>query len=109
MKNLKKKYGGWALVTGASSGIGKEFVRELASQGFNMALVARSEEALKQMSQEITSKHAVETRIILADFTKEDAVQAVYDAVDDLDIGLLIPAAGVDEMGTFEEFSYKFC
>lgn len=107
MKNLKKKYGGWALVTGASSGIGKEFVRELASQGFNMALVARSEEALKQLSQEITSKHAVETRIILADFTKEDAVQAVYDAVDDLDIGLLIPAAGVDEMGLFLDKNYS--
>jgi len=106
MRNLKKNYDGWALVTGASSGIGKEFVYKLAEQGFNIVLVARSDSELQRISQELMIKYEIRTRVVLADLAKLGSVQAIYDAVVDLDIGLLIPAAGVDEMGLFLEKDY---
>lgn len=106
MRNLKKKYDGWALVTGASSGIGKEFVRHLAAQGFDLVLVARNEAALEALSTEVTSEHKVNTRIVVADLAEKDAVKKVFDETQDLDIGLLVPSAGVDEMGLFLEKDY---
>lgn len=106
MQNLKKKYDGWALVTGASSGIGKEFARELAEQGFDVVLVARSEDALNTLSQELQAKHKVQTRILPVDLIADGASQEVFDAVSDLDIGLVVAAAGIDEMGLFLEKDY---
>lgn len=106
MQNLKKKYNGWALITGASSGIGKEFAKELARQGFNIVLVARHEDALNKISQKLQSAYHVKTRVISADLSLEGEAQKVFDACHELDIGLLIPAAGIDEMGLFLEKDY---
>jgi len=106
MQNLKKKYEGWALITGASSGIGEAFAYELAAQGFNLVLVARSEETLQSLAQTLESKHSVQTLVVPADLTQPGAVQALYEEVASLDIGLLIPAAGSDEMGLFLDKDY---
>lgn len=107
MQNLKQKYDGWALVTGASSGIGKAFVQQLAAQGYNLVLVARREEALAALAREVEDKHSIETRIVVADFAAEGAVAKVIDQTDDLDIGLLVPCAGIDEMGLFLDKHYS--
>ncbi len=106
MRNLKRIYDGWALVTGASSGIGKEFVRELAKQGFNLILVARNEKALSQLSLELKAKYSVQIRVISMDLAQGGAAQSLYEQVSDIDIGLLIPSAGIDEMGQFLEKDY---
>jgi len=55
-KHLKQTYGGWALVTGASSGIGSDFAKILASEGFNVVLTARTESSLKALAEEIEKK-----------------------------------------------------
>ena len=67
--NLKKRYGGgWALVTGASDGIGKEYCIELAKSGFDIILMARNKEKLEEVAKELREKHQVQTRIIIYDF-----------------------------------------
>lgn len=106
MKKLKQHYGDWALVTGASSGIGQEFARQLAALEFNLVLVARRQNELDALAQELSQKHPIKTRVVAADLTKTGSVQSVYDAVTDLDIGLLIPCAGIDEMGEFLDKDY---
>ena len=53
MNNFLNKYGPWALVTGASSGIGKEFAKQLAALQFNLVLVARRKEKLEKLSDEL--------------------------------------------------------
>ena len=67
--NFKSRYGeGWALVTGASDGIGKAYALELAREGFNIALVARNQEKLDAAAQEIKATSKVETKTIMFDF-----------------------------------------
>ena len=71
-RNLLKRYGGegtWALVTGASDGIGAEFCRQLARDGFNICLVSRTMSKLQAVEQEVRSINpTIETRIVQADF-----------------------------------------
>ena len=106
MSSLKKKYGNWALVTGASSGIGKALARQLAQKSFNLALVARREPILNKLAQELEEQFHVATRVVASDLSHVGAVRALYDAVSDLDIGLVIPSAGIDEMGSFLDKDY---
>lgn len=107
MSSLKDKYGKWALVTGASSGIGKEFARQLAQNGFNIVLVARREHELNELAGELEQSARVDTRVVALDLSRTGAVRELHDAVSTLDIGLVIPAAGVDEMGQFLEKDYN--
>ena len=59
-----------ALVTGASSGIGKTFARELASRNTDLILVARSQDKLKQLATELTTRHQIKAEIIVKDLTE---------------------------------------
>jgi short-subunit dehydrogenase len=101
MKSLIKRYGKWALITGASSGIGFEFAKNLAIQGFNLVLVARRSEQLNTQALEFKSLYNIDVRVVAIDLTEPNAVRTLYDNVSGLDIGLIIPSAGVDEMGEF--------
>lgn len=101
MTSLIKRYGNWALITGASSGIGFEFSRNLAIQGFNLILVARRSELLNTHASTFKENYNIDVRVVAIDLTEPNAVQSLYDDVSDLDIGLVIPSAGVDEMGEF--------
>jgi len=93
-KYFKQTYGGWALITGASSGIGTDFAKILAKEGFNVVLTARSEATLKTIAEDIEKEFSVQTRIVLADLSKKEGALMIHDAVKDLDIGLLINNAG---------------
>jgi len=91
--------GSWALVTGASDGIGKEFALQLASKGFNILLVSRTESKLQVLGGEIESKYAgqgVKTKYLTMDFAKNsDADYAkLKDLVDGLDIAILVNNVG---------------
>ncbi|MEN8132475.1 MAG: SDR family oxidoreductase [Pseudomonadota bacterium] len=103
MRNFAKKYGPWALVTGASSGIGKEMATQLAAEGLNVVIVARRQNLLDEVKNELIDKHSVQVRTIQADLTKHDAIEQIEAATRDLDIGLVIPNAGTEIVGEFVE------
>lgn len=101
MKNLKQMFGNWALVTGASSGIGKEFARQIAASGMNVVLVARRRARLEELATELSSNHSVEVMIIDQDLSEENAAELITHKTSGIDIGLVISNAGDGAMGGF--------
>src|ERR1700693_3610980 len=97
----KKRFGPWALVTGASSGIGKEFARQIAASGINIVLVARREDLLKKVGVEFSKRYGVEHRVVVLDVSREDFIGQLASATDDLDIGLVVSNAGTGNPGEF--------
>src|ERR1700731_359321 len=63
----KKRFGPWALVTGASSGIGKEFAQQITASGINIVLVARREDLLKEVGVEFSKRYGVVHRVVVLD------------------------------------------
>src|SRR6202049_3813157 len=97
----KKTFGLWALVTGASSGIGKEFARQVESSGINIVLVARRGDLLKEVGVEFSKRYGVEHRVVVLDVSREDFIGQLASATDDLDIGLVVSNAGTGNPGQF--------
>ena len=94
-----------ALVTGASAGIGEAFAREFASHGFDLVLVARREERLRELAAELRRTHGVEIRTLACDLLETGAAEGLCEACADLDIDVLINNAGVMYRGAFVEQS----
>lgn len=99
--SFKEKYGSWAIITGASSGLGVEFAHQLAEKGLNLVLVARREELMVELAQKIQSKYPVEVRIIALDLAKEGFYNELAEKTSDLDIGLIVNNAGMNLEGHF--------
>src|SRR5258708_1342195 len=97
----KGRFGPWALVTGASSGIGKEFARQIAASGINIVLVARREALLTEVVVEFSKRYGVEHRAVALDVSRDDFIGQLASATDDLDIGLVVSNAGTGNSGEF--------
>ncbi len=100
MKDLKL-YEGWALVTGASAGIGREFARAIAAQGINCVLVARRKDRLEQLAKELQDAHGVECMPVPLDLSVEGCVDELMDVLGDTPIGMLVNNAGFGHSGEF--------
>jgi short-subunit dehydrogenase len=100
---LAERYGGWALVTGASAGLGAEFARALARDGVDCALSARREDRLRALADELEQTYRVETRVIPADLSQPADVDRLAEAVGDLDVGILVNNAGFGHAGRFDK------
>lgn len=97
----KSRYGPWALVTGASSGIGEEFARQLAANGLNLVVTARSEDKLRALARELEAQHGVQVRCVPIDLSlRESPAKLIADTLD-LEIGLLVSNAGHVVPGAF--------
>jgi uncharacterized protein len=96
-----------ALITGASTGIGEKFARELASRQTNLVLVARSQAKLDNLATELSNQYQIKTTVIAQDLTTVGARQAVFDKVQGqgLTIDLLINNAGFGDYGAFSDRS----
>jgi short-subunit dehydrogenase len=90
------KYGPWALVAGASDGLGAAFAARLAERGVSVVLLARRQEMLDRVAARINSRASVETRTLAVDLAKEGAASAIAAATGDLEIGFLVYCAGAD-------------
>lgn len=96
------QYGPWALVAGASDGVGRAFAETLASRGLNVVLIARREAALREVAEAIERKYSVRTRVLAMDLAIVDAAIRVADAVRDLEVGFFVYCAGAD--ATYKHF-----
>ncbi|MEM9069535.1 MAG: SDR family NAD(P)-dependent oxidoreductase [Myxococcota bacterium] len=99
--NQIDRYGPWALITGASQGIGEGFARELAARGFHLVLVSRRPERLTELAAELRRDSRIETRVVTADLSVPGAAKGIAEAIKDLDVGLVISNAGAARMGGF--------
>ncbi|GJE02601.1 SDR family NAD(P)-dependent oxidoreductase [Methylobacterium isbiliense] len=100
---LRDRYGPAALVTGASDGIGRAFARRLAGAGLDLVLVARREAVLADLARELQDRHGIAARVLAADLSDAAQVECVVRASADLEIGLLVAAAGFGTSGPFVE------
>ena len=111
--NITKRYGAgsWAVITGATDGIGKEFCMQLAKLKFNIVLVSRTPEKLERVAEEIKSKHGVETKTIAVDFSKchePGFFDKIVEGTKDLDISILVNNVGIDSIERFDELSEEY-
>ncbi len=90
------RYGPWALVAGASDGVGAAFAKGLAERGLNVVLLARRQEVLDQVAAVIESQTSAQTRSLAIDLTVPGAAAAIAAATSDLRIGFLVYCAGAD-------------
>ncbi|XP_061180296.1 very-long-chain 3-oxoacyl-CoA reductase-like [Saccostrea echinata] len=92
-----KKLGSWAVVTGSSDGIGKAYAKELAKRGVNIVLISRSEAKLQEVANEIEKESKVQTRIVVADFSKGlELYDSIRDQLAGLEIGTLVNNVGMN-------------
>lgn len=99
--NFIKQYGPWAVVTGASDGIGRALTFEFAERGLNIFAVARDEAKLKALAQQIGHSYPVAILTLALDLGAEGATQLIMDATSSLEIGLLAAIAGFGISGPF--------
>jgi len=101
--SLHERYPGWALVTGASAGIGEHFVRALAAEGISCVLCARREQRLEALADEIRRAEGVQARVVVADLSRSEGTETLLAAVADLPISIFISNAGFGAAGDFAE------
>lgn len=99
--NWSNQYGPWAVVTGASNGIGLEIANVLAARGLNVVIAARSETKLNQLAKDISQNHGVSTRVVATDLATEAGSNALFEQTQGLDVGLLVANAGFGTSGEF--------
>lgn len=97
--------GKWALVTGASAGIGRALAEELAASGTNLVLTARRRDRLEQLASALGNKHGVRTEIVVADLARPEAPGQIYTFLKGkgIEIELLVNNAGFGAYGAFHE------
>lgn len=100
-RQLQSRYGDWAIVTGASSGIGRAMALQLAEAGLHLVLVARSETVLEAMAQDYRDRHGIQVRVLALDLSQAATVATVVTQTQDLAVGLLIAAAGFGTSGAW--------
>ena len=97
----RDRYGEWAFVTGASSGLGAEFVRQLAEKKMNIILLARREELMNTLAEEVRSQFDVDTLVITQDLTQLTRTDKLLEKIGDREVGLLVNNAGYGMIGSF--------
>jgi short-subunit dehydrogenase len=103
--NLKSRYGGSALITGASSGIGEAFARRIAAEGMDLVLVARRRDRLESLAAELRQKHGVQILVLACDLAEPQSPRQIYDEIQrhGIDLDMLVNNAGYGSYGPFQD------
>merc|ERR1712048_315786 len=109
MKLNLKKFGSWAVITGATDGIGKAIAKQLAKQGLNLVMISRFEDKLKATAEEIGSEK-IEIKTISYDFSDPDDYDRIAGQLKNLDIGILVNNVGMsyDHPDYYLKFDEKY-
>jgi short-subunit dehydrogenase len=97
------RYGPWALVAGASEGIGASFARALAARGLNLVLLARRVGPLESLAAELSQRHGVQTKVLALDLTSPRLHAVVAERTKDLEVGLVVCSAALSLISGFLE------
>lgn len=100
-QRLKSSYGEWALITGASSGIGLELARQLADAGLNLIIHSRHLEQLEELRKLLQAVSDIEIRVVASDISEAEGIDRIIQAARGLNLGLLIVSAGYGTSGNF--------
>lgn len=103
---LKARFGDWAIVTGATSGIGFELAKNLADAQFNLIIVSRNEQRLKNTGLLLQQKN-IQVKLVIADLSESDGIDEIIKASEGLNVGLLINNAGFGTSGLFVHSSLR--
>lgn len=98
---LRGRYGPWALVAGASDGLGAAFAESLSALGFSLVLVARRDELLQTLAARLEASAGIGTRCVVADLADSHTIERIQDETKDLDLGLLVYNAAFAPIGAF--------
>lgn len=101
MNDFTKKYGSWAVITGATSGTGYQFALLLAKKGMHLVLVARDERNLLRTKQMLMNQYSVQVKTITTDLSSPDSISEIEKVTRPLEVGLLINNAGYSVTGEF--------
>ena len=104
-QDFASRYGPWAVVTGASSGIGEQFAHQLAAAGLNVVLVARRADRIERIAAEIAENYGIEVEAVVLDLATPDFLEPLLAACVGRDVGLLVSNAGVGLKGPHAEIS----
>jgi uncharacterized protein len=105
--DLKQKYGKWALVAGASKGIGAAFSNFLAARGMDLVLIARNRKDLDELAASLTDRYKIQVKCISCDLSDANAANQIKLAVQDMEISLLVYNAALSYIGPFEKNSLE--
>lgn len=104
-----KKYGPWAVIAGASEGVGVSFARKLGQAGINVVLIARKKDVLEDVARQVRDESGVETRVLALDLTAPDMLTKIREVTDDIEVGLVVYNAGASHsMRSFLTSSLDF-
>lgn len=95
------RYGKWAVIAGASEGLGAAFAAQLAERGMDLLLLARRESALAELAQRLRRQTGVEVRHLALDLADPAAAETLAPAVADIEVGVLVYNAAASQMGRF--------
>jgi hypothetical protein len=101
MSDFAKRYGPWAVIAGASVGLGEAFARRLGRLGINLVLIARRQDALDSLASDLRARCKVDVRTLAADLAQADVLAAVQSATADIDVRLLVYNAAYSTIGAF--------
>jgi len=106
--NLIERYGegSWALVTGASRGLGLEFCHQLAGEGFNVVMAARSKSLMEKEAEEISTKYKVKAIAISLDASSDTSRKELLRVTEEYDISILVNNAGMMHRSSFANLSF---